>query len=128
MAKSWTAWQYESLVTNKCEPEVPKAIIIPVALGPDCMLSPQQSLWLLESYCSLPLMVLLDSLPLTNPLVQYIQLSDIQRFCHIPNGGTKFVCACSDVLIFNTSGFTHFTVYLQKNTERILTEYCFQND
>ena len=80
-----------------------------------------------ELLFSLPYKTLSDILPLTNPLVQYIQLSDIQRFCHIPSGGTK-VCAHSGALIFNTSGFTHFMVYLQENIERILTEYCFQND
>lgn len=49
-------------------------------------------------------------------------------FCHILNGGTKVVCAHSGALIFNTWGLTHFMVYLQENIEKILTEYCFQND
>lgn len=77
MAKSWTACQYETLATRKCEPEVPKASIIQVVLG--LYAQPiAEFVASRELLFSLPYEMLLDVL--TDALVQYIQFSHIQRF------------------------------------------------
>lgn len=121
MAKSWTVWQYVSILTRMCELEVPKDSITPPALGCVCMLSPLRGLVFLKSPSSLTLRRW-SSQTSSHTLTHLSNVHSSQTWKEFATG--KKVGA----LILNSSGFKHFMVYLQENIERIWTEYSFQND